>query len=481
MLRIAAVFCVLTPLAAQQPWIAQNGVVNSASRIPTSLAGGDIARGAQFTIFGVRFGTTGHTRVAVVSNGETRDAPIIATTPEQIEARMPETVQPGAASLMVTVDGRASASFPIMIAASNPGLFSLNGLGWGPARREIVKPGARLSLRGTGFGGVRHITAVIGGRAVNAAVSNENIEFTIPTDVPEGCNVPAYVLATPLRASNVVSISIAKSGACDSGPVPNFDAKTLGMVVLARSVTQLPSGDFIEDQATAVFASPGDQPVSSPLLLLPPAGTCTAYTSSLQSDTPLPNSISAALVSLLGGRGIDAGPKLELRGGSARRDIVRVNQVTGYYQGKLFEAGPHANRRAFKLFLDPGDFSFSAAGGSGIAAFETMFSVRDSFEWTDSSLIIERSKGLTIHWRDAPRDHFIVMLANNVDQLSTAVGTTVCVAPASSGQFKSLPHCSPTFRCRKIYRAFATTGCFYRRFPRTRPPRFARRGCRMDR
>src|SRR5579871_757738 len=126
--------------AAQSPppWIAQNGVVNSASRIPSTLPGGAIARGALFTIFGVRFGTVEHTRVAIDFGGVKVAAQVNRSTPQQIDARMPDSVRLGAAAVVVTVDGRASAAFPITIVAANPGIFSLNGLGWGPARKEVA-------------------------------------------------------------------------------------------------------------------------------------------------------------------------------------------------------------------------------------------------------------------------------------------------------------------------------------------------------
>ena len=52
----AIILCAALRLVAnaQPPAIAQNGVVNSASQIPSALPLSSIARGAKFTIYGVR-------------------------------------------------------------------------------------------------------------------------------------------------------------------------------------------------------------------------------------------------------------------------------------------------------------------------------------------------------------------------------------------------------------------------------------------
>jgi hypothetical protein len=198
-------------------------------------------------------------------------------------------------------------------------------------------------------------------------------------------------------------------------------------------------GNFVQDEGAAAFASKGDAPVLSPLLLLPPVGTCTAQTTSLNNDRPLPSSIPEALMAVLTGPGMNAGSQLTVRGSGGSRGIVRINHANGYYRSQLGEAGPHADRRAPKLFLEPGEFTLASPGGKEIGAFEAKFAIHDSFEWTDSSSIIDRANGTTVHWRNASPDHLMVMMGNNVDQESTAVGTVVCVAPASRGEFTIPP------------------------------------------
>jgi hypothetical protein len=232
-------------------------------------------------------------------------------------------------------------------------------------------------------------------------------------------------------------------GPCAVAAVPLLDTNRIGVAVISRTRTKPRSAnasenaDFIDDQAAVTFASKDDRPVLSPLLLLPPAGTCTAYTSSFQSDAALPNSISGALISMLSGRGLDAGPQLTLGSAGRNRPVYRVNGVQGYYLGNLGQAGPGASRRAPPLFLDPGEFTLKGPGGQDIGSFEARISSSLPFEWIDrdSIEVIDRSHPLMVHWRDAASRRLIVILASNVDQLSTAIGTCLCVADSRAGEF----------------------------------------------
>jgi uncharacterized protein (TIGR03437 family) len=445
--------------AQAQPGIRQNGVVNSASRIPPTLAGGAIARGALFTIFGVRLGSLNQTRVTVAAGGKTAEVRLLSAAAEQIDAEMPPSAPLGAVDLTVKVDGLASLPFPIEVAAQNPGLFSRNGRGWGPGRIENIAAGKRLensttnpsaprqrvALFGTGFGNLTSFTVVVGGSAIKLSRegvirNEEKIEFSVPADAPEGCYVPVYVLASAARASNVVTMSIRSgTGPCRPGPAPLLDGGAIGVALFSRTRMRMKHEniDSVDDEAAVTFASKDDRPALSPLLLLPPPGTCTAYTSSFQDDAALPNSLSAALISLLQGHGLDAGPQLAVSGGGRSRKIVRENGVPGYYRGRLGLAGPTASRRAPPLFLDPGDLTLTGAGGKDVGAFEVRVLAPLPFDWTDrdSLAVIDRGHPLSVHWRDPAGGRFMVILVTNVDQLTTAIGTCLCVSKSSAGGF----------------------------------------------
>ena len=97
-LTIFRSLAILARLACAQPGIQQNGVVNSASQIPPTLPGGAIARGALFDISGVRFGSSGHTSLAVSHGGTRVPVPAVSVSPRRIQARMPASAPLGAAS-----------------------------------------------------------------------------------------------------------------------------------------------------------------------------------------------------------------------------------------------------------------------------------------------------------------------------------------------------------------------------------------------
>src|SRR5205807_273925 len=102
-----------------QPGIGQNGVVNAASQIAPTLAGGAIARGALFNIYGVLFGTPDNTTVTISTGGATVPVKILSIRPSKIDAFMPASAPLGHSSLIVTVNGKAGKPFPIEVAAFN--------------------------------------------------------------------------------------------------------------------------------------------------------------------------------------------------------------------------------------------------------------------------------------------------------------------------------------------------------------------------
>ena len=87
-----------------------------------------------------------------------------------------------------------------------------------------------------------------------------------------------------------------RRGALPPDPMPMLEAGTVGVAVVSRTRIRPrnETTDSIDDEAAVAFASAVDRPLL-PLLLLPPPGTCTAYTKTLQDDAALPNSISSAL------------------------------------------------------------------------------------------------------------------------------------------------------------------------------------------
>jgi hypothetical protein len=188
------------------------------------------------------------------------------------------------------------------------------------------------------------------------------------------------------------------------------------------------------DEAIVMFSANSGGPVLSPLLLLPPLGACTAYTSSFQAHTILPNSISAAIVAEIGARGLGAGSSLTLTNGAESRSIPQDGGTYGYYREQL---GNSDTRRRRPPFLEPGDLTLSGAGGPDVGPFSLKTRTAEPFEWIDREAIsqVDRDRPLTMHWSGLAGDRTVLILATNVDQITTAIGTTLCAARATAGQF----------------------------------------------
>lgn len=439
------IFLLGAPSLPAQPAIGQNGVVNRASQIPTSLRGGAIARGAVFTIYGVRFG-----KAATVSLQNGSPVRVLAVEPQKIDAIMPDSAPLGASSLVVKAGRSTSKPFPIEIAASNPGIFSQNKLGWGPGQIENINPGGkrilnstanpahpgqRVGMSITGLGHTPAAIVVVGNRAVNATIDaagsptgEQELSFAVPTDVPQGCFVPVYLKAAPLRASNVVTMAIRSgSGRCDPGPVPLLEQKRIGLGLLSRVSTITDQGEEISDGFGALFSVNAGLAGLSPLRLLPPPGTCTAYTGSFQGIDTFPVSIAGMLITQLGGEGLNAGPHLTVAKGNQRRDVPGDRGAPGFYRAE-FESMP----------LDSSKIILSSVGGMDIGPFRVAVDGPSPFEWTGriDAQRVDHTQPLPLHWRGQASEQLTIILARNVDQMTTANATCLCVAPWNATHFE---------------------------------------------
>jgi uncharacterized protein (TIGR03437 family) len=460
----AFAFPILCVVLRAQPGIAQNGVINAASQIAPTLAGGAIARGALFVIHGIRLGAPGRTSVTIAHNGVTAVARILNATTRRIDARMPPSAPLGDDTLVVTAGKFSSRPFRIQVAEFNPGLFSRNGEGWGPGRVDNVaangahtsntaanpaRPGQTIVLAATGLNG-EAATVVIGDRAARsgpprptARPGEDEITVKIPPGAPAGCYVPIYIEDTPDRASNVVTAAIRSgSGPCESLPFSLAPSERIGVASLSRTRLKARTprtADAIVDDARISFIAAGAESRPARTRLLPPPGTCTMYTSSYQAGGDISNSISS--IAAPEGRGLDAGASLILARRGASRSIGEGWHNPGSYHMHLGAAGPAAQRGMPAPFLDPGEYTLTGPGGKDVAPFRIRFEIPPPFTWTDRDRIatIQRSRGVTVHWRGAGRGQLMLIVARNVDQITTAIGMCLCVAHAEAGHFTIPP------------------------------------------
>jgi uncharacterized protein (TIGR03437 family) len=463
-----------------QPGISQNGVVNEASQIPPTLAGGALARGALVNVFGVRLTSNGRSEARLVQGTTSVPLAVLQAAPRTLELRVPVTAPLGSATLVITVDGRSSRPFPVEIAASNPGLFSLNQQGWGDGRIENLdsagkrtgnsianpaRPGQFVVVAGTGMSQARNIDLVVGARHVNGVTrapgrreGEDELRFAVPADAPQGCWVPVYVIAAPGRASNIVTMSIASnssSGAtskqsakpsgdarCDPRPVPMFAGKNTVIVVLSRVRTKslrADRPDTVSDEARIAMRAASQTPAFSRNSPVPPPGTCRSYTSSYDSDEEPSSALSSLIVPE--GSGLDGGARLVLSRGAQTRDIDELAERSGEYRARLGLSGLERRQGIPPPFLQPGEFVLRSPGGNGAGPFTTTATIPPPFEWIDRDQIttVDRSRGLTVHWRNSGSTALMIVAAKNVDQLTTAIGACVCTARAGAGQFTIPP------------------------------------------
>jgi uncharacterized protein (TIGR03437 family) len=460
---IAAVL--FTRIICAQPGLAQNGVVNAASRIPTTLAGGSIARGSLFTIEGVKFGSVANTTAVLKSGKMQVPVKILGSITTRVDAFMPESAPLGPASLVVSVDGKESRPFEVEISASNPGIFSRNGEGWGPGRIQQIAasgsrvdnsetnpaaPGATIAIAATGLGKLRVVEVLIGGakvqgRATAKGRGEEEIVARIPRNAPEGCYVPVALMAGPDRASNFVIVAVSRErGRCDPGPLPQPGADRMGVVVMTRTkLRPIREGapEYIRDGARALFVRQDRAAPPSPLRLAPPPGTCTAYTGGYESGHQGSLSISNFTdvpiewwVPEILGASLDAGRRLVLRRGSQTRSLPVVQD--GYYRDRLGEKRGTENVGR-PLFLDPGPVQIGITGGRDVRTFSMTSTIPAEFEWTDreQTRSIDRAHGVTVHWKPGGPEQRMFLVASNVDQITTALGLCICALKPSEGQF----------------------------------------------
>jgi uncharacterized protein (TIGR03437 family) len=392
-------------------------------------------------------------------NKEGRVIPVqvVKASDRSIDAWMPENVPTGAASLTVTVNGKQSRAFALEVEGSEPGLFSQNGDGWGPAvavnlskgrsanfSSRPARGGDVVALMATGVTGA--VTAVVGNRAVTGEVRATNevgkqeVTLTIPSDSLEGCWVPVYLQTGSGRASNVVTLVIeSKPAPCVSGLLPE-GAGRIGVVALSRTqVKRLAKrprpgdeGATVDDARASFVEVKKDAPLT-PLRALPPAGSCAAYDTSFQANSGLAASITSVMNPE--GRGLDAGSPLRIARGDQERTISEGAETPGRYRARLGRTNVPNVKNAQPLFLDPGDYVLKAPGGKDVGSFQAHFRMPEPLQWTNRDQLdsVDRGRGITVKWSGAP--DLVLIVARNVDQVATVIGMVLCTEKGMAGQF----------------------------------------------
>jgi uncharacterized protein (TIGR03437 family) len=456
------------------PGIAPGGIVNSGSRMPATLRGGAIARGARFLIPGVRLGPEAgvagdeakppvklaDVSVHIRSVEGAADAGLLFVSATRIDAWMPPDAPLGDVQLTVTYQGRTSEPYSLTLVRSSAGFFSSEtapaALAGARGKADGV-PGGVVTLWGTGFEEAAP-GVFVGGRAAEAVHATpascckgvEQIEFRVPADAPLGCYVPVQALTLDGRPTNAVPVAIHPAGQACRDEVDWFresveNAARAGFLVLARismdvHFTPRAGSHFDFDYAVGSFGrQESGQRVFPPL---PPPRTCTVFTSrinlrQLTGQSRSPEEWTSIPQKTPGNQRLDAGEALTVAGPAGAQRVNRDTRQHDYYAAFLGGMPPFSHQQPKPLYLRPGAYTVSAPGGADLGPFTAKVDVSRAIEWKNRAKIAEvaREAGVTVEWKAANNDDAVLVMAANADRFSGDSAVCLCMAAARDGQF----------------------------------------------
>ena len=426
-------------LAADPPAIRREGVVNAASQRPASV-GGAVARGTRISIHGVHFGSAA--RVLLESGGRPRPLAVLHADAQRLDAWIPPDAPLGEARLTVISGGLAGAPQSVTIRHSAPGLFSANGEGWGPAR-VTVDPGGRLTLEATGIAPTDRPEVLVGNararvlsvRAATAPDYIAKIAIQLPSDAPEGCFVPVFARLPGAPPGNTVTIAVHRGGGpCVSAaedPAAGWEGGKSAVLALARSVRHTrdePEGRIEDEVDAAFFDVPAGRARASPLLSLPPPGTCSTWAGALEAGSPLGSSLWTLLFGGIGGVGLDAGAWIAIRSQAVQLRIPPVDGAPGLYRRSLPRHG--------RLSLDSGRLGMAGPGGAQVGPFAVSLLAPVAFAVPAAPPeVVDRAHGIVMHWAPGNSAGNLLLVLVGADANRNVAGMTYCTAPQASGSF----------------------------------------------
>ena len=479
------------------PTIAAGGITNAASN-----RAGKIACGGFFTIYGTNLGPAtpqwalsfplldnmGNVVVTVTQGSTSKRAYLHYISANQINAILPSSMPDGAATVVVTYQGNASAPEPVTVIDTSLGIFTMAG-GAGPgiiqnftsvadqglnSLAHSAKPGQIEIMWATGLGPIDTpdnmpppggnmaipVQVLVGGK--NAAISYagrapnfsgvDNIYFTVPADAPQGCSVPVQVKAGDAW-SNTVRMAINGNGQHCQDAVNPFGGlltnggKTGGIILLRAGLSgQLDSSqppvNITLDLAAGIFTEnkPSGEFAFSPLLSLPPIGTCVSTERSLDLASVLadPNSLGLGL-----GRQLDAGPALQLTGAGAP---VSMKQADAQKTPGLYIAiGGSIPIEGITLpppFLDGSSYTVQGNGGADVGPFSATVIMPAKITWSnrDQLTTVNRAAGATITWTGGDSSQAVLIAGGSTNQKTKDSGGFFCLAPGDARQFVIPPN-----------------------------------------
>jgi uncharacterized protein (TIGR03437 family) len=455
-------------------------VYNAASLIPAAVQ--NVAQGSRvifrFTGTGIgpakrvaasqplptTAGLAGLTLQANVGGAQAYPCILLYAAFEEVGTILPSNVPLGDGQLTLyytaangTVTGGPNA--PIHVVPVSFGVYTLNGLGAGPAfvidadgnSIDVTNPahnGDSVSLRGTGLGkidgdetvsppqvdlnsgaqvfvGNQPAAVGYGGRA-GGGPGNDRIDFVIPDGV-SGCYVAVWVKVGGM-VSNFTTIPVTSAGqtvcADPALGISGADLQPNASGGLKAGVLDLTG--IAGDQGDGQFSQFDlDTLVSSSNLAVGPSiGSCVVYDVHGTQPTLPPSQAP----------GLDAGPLLNVS--SAKGKMTLALSSKGSYTARLGGGGGGGR----PPYLFPGVYTIdNGGGGADVGPFSVSITIPTTVVWSNPpSLlgVVPRSQDLQITWSGGgPNDVVAIFGFSSSPAVPNGiVGEFLCTANASDGQ-----------------------------------------------
>jgi len=479
----------LAAAAHAQPRI--NSVVNNASYTVPPLPGSAIEPSSIFAVFGAKMGPAAlvqttfplptnlaGTALRISASGRTENAFLIYTSAGQLAGVLPSTTPPGPATATVIFNGQESAQFAFTVVANNPGLFTLNGGGPGPAVLTLpdfrvitysnaATEGDVLSAWGTGIGALTgrpdnqpaeffdpqtSVEVLVGGKQATVRYRGrapglsgvDQVVFDVPAGV-RGCNV-SLVVKVGRNISNFSTLPVAGSNRVCSDP------GGLNENEISRATANgLRIGSISLSRIRIKFTIPGAGSVESRSDVAAAGFTRIDASGFIRSEGGLGGvSIGNCIVTEFGGESkpwdsfatarLNAGPQLTLNGPNGiTRTLAR--EANGGYAAAVGSAQviPGIPTGASKLDLDPGAYTVTGPGGPDVGSFTARVTVPQPLTTNlDSINSVGLGSPFTVTWNATGAS------ANEMIIITGASSTRGPVAGASFNCFERASVCTVT-------------------------------------
>lgn len=419
----------------------------------------------------------------VTQGANSVDAIPVFVNANQINAIMPSNAPLGMSAVVVTVNGTKSFAYPVQVVNSNPGIFAINSAGIGPgvfqnfnsSNDQPVNSLLNAATRGqaitmwlTGLGPVSYpdnispaagnlptpVEIFVGGKLADklysgrapCCSSTDQIVFEVPPEAPLGCWVPVMIRTEGKMSSNVTTMAISKDGGACAEPgnvLANqlLNSGKLGVVGFMRTneVHSLAPRrlEATMDHSSFSFRQEAASPFAfNPLIALPPAGSCTVYSGTLERFRGV-----NAMFTDPAGKYLEGGTSFSMIAprGSRQIQVPKTSPFLIAGLGLNVVGNPVPNFRP--LLIDPGNYTFSSTGGADAGPIRAAFSVPPALTWTnrEQTGIINRAQGLTVSWTGAPAGQTVLIVGESTHLPINAKAMFVCTAEGNSAGSFTVP------------------------------------------